>query len=82
MTLWLVAWLSVTQECPFWAKALPSWVKAAVCTERRAYEWTVTSYRAEADKQVRAVGGDALLLELRGGRARRKQIRQVLEIEP
>ena len=82
MTLYLVAWLAITQDCPLWARPLPSWAKAAVCAERRAYEWHVTSYRPEAEKRVRARGGDALLLEIIGARAREKRIRQVLEIEP
>ena len=86
MTLYLVAWLTITPrlECPWWAKVAPGWVQGLACrrAEDREYGWAVTTYRAEAERQVRARGGDALLLELRGARARRKAIRQVLEIEP
>lgn len=80
MTLWLVTWLAITQDCPFWAKPLPSQYKPFICQEKRQYEWILTSYRSEAEKHVIDRNGDALLLEMTGTRAKKKKIEKVVQI--
>lgn len=52
-----------------------------VCSQKVNRSWSVTSYRSEAEKIVSDSKGQATFLELKGGRAREKEIKSVFEVE-
>lgn len=74
MTIYLVAWLSVAMDCPFWAKPLPKQAQNFICTRNFALKTRVydPALRQKAEQHLEALGPSetAVLLEIRGTQAR------------
>lgn len=74
MTIYLVTWLVMTQDCPFWAKPLPSQAKGFICTAQKSLRTRVydPARRQDAERLMESLGpGEtAVLLEIKGTQAR------------
>lgn len=86
MTLWLAVWMASKWECPWWARPLPlnDLTRPLICTRAPDRGWVLSSRREEAERAGKAHHPDALVLELRGARAREKALieTRTLELEP
>ena len=86
MHIFLVVWLSVAQDCPFWAKPLPREARAFICTAQNSMKTAVFDpvRRRDAERLMETLGpgSTAVLLEVRGTQARAVSSvwRNVLEV--
>jgi len=76
LTIYLVAWLSVTYTCPFGWGLLPERIKNFVCAEDRKINRFMTSFEQEALNKLISIGPGVpvMYLEIQGVRSRQHEV--------